>query len=353
MKTLEEEVSVALPRVRFKDARIEMAHGAGGKASRRLIEGLIVPLLGGPLLAPLADAACLDVDGARIAMTADSFVVRPLRFPGGSIGELAVNGTVNDLAVSAAKPLALLLTFVIEEGIATETLEAELRAIADAAQRAGVQVVGGDTKVVEHGKADAVYITTAGVGRADPRARLSAQSVRPGDQVILSGPIGDHGITILLARGEIDLEADLRSDTRSVYHFVEAILDVAAPGLRWMRDPTRGGVATALNELARDSGLGIVLREEEIPVREAVRGACELLGLDPLHIANEGQFLAIVAPEQAEEALAAVRAVPGGREAVIIGEVREQPARTVLAAASYGGTRVVDMLVGDPLPRIC
>jgi len=353
MKTLEEEVSAAFPRVRFKDARIEMAHGAGGKASRRLIEGLIVPLLGGPLLSPLADAACLEVDGARIAMTADSFVVRPLRFPGGSIGELAVNGTVNDLAVSAAKPLALLLTFVIEEGIATETLEAELRAIAGAAQRAGVQVVGGDTKVVEHGKADGVYITTAGVGRADPRARLSAQSVRPGDQVLLSGPIGDHGITILLARGEIDLEADLRSDTRSVYPFVEAILGVAGPGLRWMRDPTRGGVATALNELARDSGLGIVLQEEEIPVRDAVRGACELLGLDPLHIANEGQFLAVVAPEMASEALAAVRAIPGGSEAVIIGEVRDQPRRTVLATASYGGTRVVDMLVGDPLPRIC
>jgi hydrogenase expression/formation protein HypE len=348
MKTAEEERLTALPRVRFRDARIEMAHGAGGKASRRLIEGLIVPLLGGNLGEPLADAAFLDLDGTRLALTADSFVVRPLRFPGGSIGELAVNGTVNDLAVSAAKPLALL-----EEGIATETLEAELRAISEAAQRAGVQVVGGDTKVVEHGKADGVYITTAGIGRVDPRARCSARAVRPGDQVLLSGPIGDHGITILLARGEIDLEADLRSDTRSVYPLVEAILDVAAPGLRWMRDPTRGGVATALNELARDSGLGIVLHEEQIPVREAVRGACELLGLDPLHIANEGQFLAVVAPDQADEALAAVRAVPGGGEAVIIGEVREQPARTVLAAASYGGTRVVDMLVGDPLPRIC
>ena len=347
----------AAGRVRFKDSRIEMAHGAGGKASRRLIEGLFAPLLlrgaGDPGAQPLADAAHLEVGGARIALTADAFVVRPLRFPGGSIGELAVNGTVNDLAVSAARPLALLVTFVIEEGIASEVLEAEVRAMADAARRAGVEVVGGDTKVVEHGKADGLYITTAGVGRVDPRVRCAAGEVRPGDQVLLSGPIGDHGITILLARGDLELEADLRSDTRSVYPMVERLLAAAPDGVRWMRDPTRGGVATALNELARDSRLGIALREEEIPVRDAVRGACELLGLDPLHIANEGQFLAVVAPEQAAAALQAVRSVAGGEAAVIIGEVRAEPARSVLAAASYGGTRIVDMLVGDPLPRIC
>jgi hydrogenase expression/formation protein HypE len=376
MKTVVEPAAAAASRVRFRDPRIEMAHGAGGKASRRLIEGLIVPLLasqasqesqegeasqgregrqsqGGQLAQPLADAAVLDVDGTRLALTADSFVVRPLRFPGGSIGELAVNGTVNDLAVSAARPLALLVTFVIEEGIATETLAAEVRAIGEAARRAGVEVVGGDTKVVEHGKADGMYITTAGLGRVDPRTRCAASAVRPGDQVLVSGPIGDHGITILLARGEIDLEADLRSDTRSVYPMVERLLAAAPDGVRWMRDPTRGGVATALNELARDSRLGIVLFEERIPVRDAVRGACELLGLDPLHIANEGQFLAVVAPAQAEAALRAVRSVAGGEEAVIIGEVRAEPVRTVLAAAAYGGTRVVDMLVGDPLPRIC
>ena len=365
MKTVVEQAAAARG-LRFRDPRIEMAHGAGGKASRRLIEGLIVPILqgqgqgqgsegsnGGQLAQPLADAALLDVDGARLALTADSFVVRPLRFPGGSIGELAVNGTVNDLAVSAAQPLALLVTFVIEEGIATETLEAEVRALADAARRAGVAVVGGDTKVVEHGKADGMYITTAGVGRVDPLTRLAAHEVRAGDQVLLSGPIGDHGITILLARGEIELEAELRSDTRSVYPMVERLLAAAPDGVRWMRDPTRGGVATALNELARDCRLGVVLFEEAIPVRDAVRGSCELLGLDPLHIANEGQFLAVVAPAQADAALAAVRSVAGGEEAVIIGEIRAEPARTVLTAASYGGTRVVDMLVGDPLPRIC
>jgi hydrogenase expression/formation protein HypE len=216
-----------------------------------------------------------------------------------------------------------------------------------------VAIVGGDTKVVEHGKVDRLYITTTGIGHPLPGLSLAARSVRPGDRIILSGPIGDHGITILLARGELDLEADLRSDTRSVFPFVEALAAAAGPAVRWMRDPTRGGVATSLNELALDSGLGVHLFEESIPVRDQVRGACELLGLDPLHIANEGQFLAVVAPEQAEVALEALRALPGGGEAVIIGEIREEPAGAVLVTTRYGGTRIVDMLVGDPLPRIC
>ncbi|MEO6196329.1 MAG: hydrogenase expression/formation protein HypE [Thermoanaerobaculia bacterium] len=341
------------PAVRFRDPQIEMAHGAGGKASRRLVEGLFAPLFGGPLLGPLNDAAEIDFGGTRLAFTTDSFVVNPLRFPGGSIGELAVNGTVNDLAVSGARPLALVVSFVLEAGLPGPVLEAEARALAGAAQRAGVRIVGGDTKVVEHGKADGMYVTTAGIGQVDPRVRCSPREVRPGDKILLSGPIGDHGITILLARGEIDLEAEIRSDTRSVLPLVESLIEAAAVGLRWMRDPTRGGVATSLNELARDSGLGVVLWEESLPVREPVRGACELLGLDPLHIANEGQFLAVVAPELAGAALAALHATPGGEEAVLIGEVREEPARTVLGVASYGGTRVIDMLVGDPLPRIC
>lgn len=330
-----------------------MAHGAGGKATRRLIEGLIAPVLGGPLLDSLGDAAFLEFGGARIAVTADSFVVRPLRFPGGSIGDLAVNGTVNDLAVGGAKPVALLVTLILEAGLSTEALEIELRAIAAAARQAGVTVVGGDTKVVEHGKADGMYITTAGIGIADNRFRCSPESVRPGDRVLLSGPIGDHGITILLARGELDLEADLCSDTRSVFPMVERLGDHVGAHVRWMRDPTRGGVASALNELAAETRLGIVLWEDRIPMRDEVRGACELLGLEPLQIANEGQFLAVVAPEHADAAIEAVRSVPGGEGAVIIGEVREQPARTVLAASAYGGSRVVDMLVGDPLPRIC
>lgn len=330
-----------------------MAHGAGGKASRRLVEGLFAPLLFGASAEPLGDAAHLSINGARIAVTTDAFVVKPLSFPGGSIGELAVNGTVNDLAVSGAKAEALLVTYVLEAGLPTEVLEAEVRAMASAARKAGVKITGGDTKVVEHGKADRIYITTTGIGSPMRSLKIDPRAVRCGDKVLLSGPIGDHGITILLARGELDLEADLRSDTRSVLPLVEALAVAAGPGVRWMRDPTRGGAATSLNELARDCGLGIVVQEDAVPVRDAVRGACELLGLDPLHIANEGQFLAVVAPEYADAALNALNLAPGGEQAQIIGEICAQPAGSVLVTTPYGGSRIVDMLVGDPLPRIC
>jgi len=290
-----------VPTVRFRDPQIEMAHGAGGKASRRLVEGLFAPLLCGRAQEPLSDAARVEIGGTSIAMTADSFVVKPLRFPGGSIGELAVNGTMNDLAVAGAKGHSMVVTFVLEEGLASSDLEAEVRAMSNALRRAGVAMVGGDTKVVERGKADGMYITTAGIGCPLPHLHLNVRDVRPGDKILLSGPIGDHGITILLARGDLDLEAaDLRSDTRCVLPLVEALAEEAGPGVRWMRDPTRGGVATSLNELARDCGLGISLLEEMVPMRDEVRGACELLGLDPLHIANEGQFLAVLAPEYAD-----------------------------------------------------
>jgi hydrogenase expression/formation protein HypE len=340
-------------KVRFREPQIEMAHGAGGIASRRLIEGLFAPLLFGSANQPLGDSAALDIAGARIAITTDCFVVKPLSFPGGSIGELAINGTVNDLAVSGARAESIVVTFVLEAGLATVVLEAEVRAMAEAARQAGVKIAGGDTKVVEHGKADHMYITTTGVGSFLSGVRINPGSVRPGDKVLLSGPIGDHGITILLARGELDLEADLRSDTRSVFPLVEAMTQAAGPGIRWMRDPTRGGVATSLNELARDCGLGIHLAEGQIPVRDTVRGACELLGLDPLHIANEGQFLAVVAAEYADLALNALRLAGGGADAVMIGEIHEQPAGSVLITTDYGGSRIIDMLVGDPLPRIC
>ncbi|MGD0402981.1 MAG: hydrogenase expression/formation protein HypE [Candidatus Acidiferrales bacterium] len=341
------------PKIRFREPQIEMAHGAGGKASRRLVEGLFAPLFFGASAEPLGDAAHLKINGAPMAVTTDSFVVKPIVFPGGSIGELAVNGTVNDLAVSGAKPEALVLTLILEAGLRTDVLQAEIQAIADAARKAGVRIAGGDTKVVEHGKADGMYITTTGLGAPLPDVEINPHSVRSGDKVLLSGPIGDHGITILLARGELEMEGDLRSDTRSVFPLVSAVIREAGPGVRWMRDPTRGGVATSLNELARDCGLGVILFEDSIPVHDAVRGACELLGLDPLHIANEGQFLAVVAPEVADAALKSLQETPGGEEARIVGEIREQPAGSVLVTSLYGGSRIVDMLVGDPLPRIC
>jgi hydrogenase expression/formation protein HypE len=343
----------AAPAIRFREPQIEMAHGAGGKASRKLVEGLFVPLLSGTTPQSLADAAHVEINGAALAITTDSFVVKPLRFPGGSIGELAVNGTMNDLAVSGARGKAMVVTFVLEEGLPTPTLETEVRAMGEAARRAGVSIVGGDTKVVEHGKADKMYISTTGIGQPLPGVKVDPASVRPGDKIILSGPIGDHGITILLARGELDFEADLSSDTRCVLPLVEALASAVAPGIRWMRDPTRGGVATSLNELARDCGLCMVLDEELIPTRDAVRGACELLGLDPLHIANEGQFLAVLSSEHADAAIKALHDVQGGEDARIIGEVREQPAAAVLVTTRYGGSRIIDMLVGDPLPRIC
>lgn len=351
--TAPDERATSGPAVRFRDPQIEMAHGAGGIASRRLIDSLIAPLLLGSRARGLADAAELPGDGAALVMTADGFVVTPLTFNGGSIGELAINGTVNDLVVSGAIPIAITVTLVLEAGLPTAVLEAELRAMALAAAKAGVPIIGGDTKVVDHGKADQMYISTAGVGRQFPNIRLGSTEVRVGDRILLSGPIGDHGITILLARGELDLEADLRSDTRSVLPMVQPLLEALGPAVHWMRDPTRGGVASALNELALDTGLGITITEESLPIRPAVRGACELLGLDPLHIANEGQFLAVIAPEAADRALAVVRAAPGGKEARFIGEVGVEPAAAVLSVSSYGGTRIIDMLVGDPLPRIC
>lgn len=347
-----EPLSARADAVRFRDAQIEMAHGAGGKASRRLIDGLIAPLFG-LSGSPLGDAAIVQLPGGQAALSTDAFVVRPLQFPGGSIGVLAVHGTVNDLLVAGARPVALVATFILEAGLPGEVLEREVRAMSVSAERSGVRIVGGDTKVVEHGQADGMYITTTGLGIVDERWHCSAATVRPGDLVLVSGPIGDHGITVLLARGEMDLDADLASDTRSVGTLVERLVNAAGPSIRWMRDPTRGGVATALNELARDTGLGVTLFEERIPVRDSVRGACELLGLDMLHIANEGQFIAVVASGAAEAALEAIRSTAGGEGAAVIGEIRETPARTVLGLSAYGGSRVIDMLVGDPLPRIC
>src|SRR5918992_1340932 len=273
---------------KFTAPRIDMSHGAGGKATHKLIEGLLLPALENPALAPLSDAALIPFRDGQLALTTDSFVVRPLVFPGGSIGELAVNGTVNDLAVSGATPIG-----------------------------------------------------------------LSPASVRPGDKILCSGTLGDHGAAILIARGDLELEADVLSDTRPLTPLVGALKDAAGPGVRLMRDPTRGGVGTVLNELARDSGYGVALWEERLPIRDVVNGACEILGIDPLYVANEGKFLAVVAPESADATLESLRGIEGGEDAQIIGEVREEPARMVVMHTQFGGTRMIDMLVGDPLPRIC
>ena len=333
-------------RPRFKDERITMAHGAGGKATQTLIEGLLAPAFG---IDELADAALLD----DVALTADSFVVRPLRFPGGSIGDLAVNGTVNDLAVAGARPLALSLALILEEGLDSAVLRTEVEAMTEAAAAAGVRIVTGDTKVVERGHADGMYVCTTGVGRRDPRAALSPGALRPGDRILVSGPIGAHGTAIMLARGELGLDADIESDTRSLWPAADALLEAAGPSLRTMRDATRGGVASVLNELARASGVAIVVREGEVPVDPAVAGAAEILGIDPMYVANEGVLVAFVAADAADAALAALRGVDGCARAAEIGEVKTEPPGMVLVNTAFGGRRVMDQLVGDPLPRIC
>jgi hydrogenase expression/formation protein HypE len=338
---------------RFKDEQITMAHGAGGKASQTLIEGLFLPAFDSASLASMSDAGAVSVNGVGLAMTTDSFVVKPTRFPGGSIGELAVNGTVNDLAVAGARPVALTLSLILEEGLPSEELRSEIEAIALGAERAEVEIVAGDTKVVERGACDSIYICTTGVGEVDSRAELSPAALRPGDRILVSGSIGEHGTAIMLSRGEFELTSDIESDTRSLWPAVDALLDAVGPSLRCMRDATRGGVASVLNELARSSQVAISVREGEVPVQPAVMGAAEMLGIDPMYVANEGKFVAFVAPETADQALEALRAVPGCEQAAEIGEVRTEPPGMVLVETAFGGRRVMDQLVGDPLPRIC
>jgi hydrogenase expression/formation protein HypE len=340
-------------RSRFRDPQITMAHGAGGKATQTLIEGLLVPAFGSRALEAMGDSGVVSIDGIDVAMTSDTFVVKPIRFPGGSIGDLAVNGTVNDLAVAGARPQALTLSLVLEEGLDSDTLRAEVEAIARAAEAAGVEIVGGDTKVVERGHADEMYVCTSGIGQVDSRAKLAPSALRPGDRILVSGSIGEHGTAIMLARGEFELDADVRSDTRSLWPAADALLESAGSQLRCMRDATRGGVASVLNELARASSVAMIVREAAVPVQPAVAGAAEILGIDPMYVANEGKLVAFVDPDSADEALAALRAVPGCEDAAEIGEVRTEPPSMVLVETAFGGKRVMDQLVGDPLPRIC
>lgn len=340
-------------RPRLRDEIVTLAHGAGGKASAALVDAVFVEAFRNPLLESLGDGAVITLpSGERMAMSTDSFVVQPLRFPGGSIGHLAVHGTVNDLAMAGAVPSWITAAFVLEEGFPISELKELVADMAAAAAAAGVQIVTGDTKVVPRGAADGMFVTTAGVGMIPVGRELSPTLVRPGDKVLMSGSMGDHGMAVMLARGDLDIESDIHSDTAAVSELVEVLL-AAAPSTRWLRDPTRGGVGTVCNELAQAANVGVVLDEQHLVVRPMVAGACEMLGIDPLYVANEGKFIAVVAPDEADAALAALRGHPLGADAAEIGEITVEPVAAVVLRTLFGGTRVVDMLVGDPLPRIC
>ena len=352
-------------RPRLLDDVVTLAHGAGGKASAALLSAVFLPAFAGAADLGLGDGDAAETDalqtdaavialpsGERLAFSTDSYVVKPLRFPGGSVGHLAVHGTVNDLAMMGAHPLALSAAFVLEEGFSIDELREIVADMAEAAAAAGVSIMTGDTKVVNRGAADGMYITTAGIGQIPAGRDLSATKVQDGDVVLSSGTIGDHGMAVMLARGDLALEADIESDTAPLNDLVDRLL-ATAPSTRWLRDATRGGVGTVCNELARDSNLTVVLEESWLPIRPAVAAACELLGIDPLYVANEGKCIAVVAPDEADSALAALRSHPRGAEAVRIGEIHAEPPGIVVLRTTLGGTRIVDMLVGDPLPRIC
>lgn len=332
--------------------RILLGHGSGGKMSADLLKNILLPALANPVLGRLDDQAVVEVEGSRLAFTTDSFVVKPLFFPGGDIGTLAVNGTVNDLAMGGAEPLFLSLSFILEEGFPIETFRRVVESIGAAAAMAGVSVVTGDTKVVEKGSGDGLFVNTSGIGLLPTHLHLSSDQARPGDVVLLNGPIGDHGITILSQREGFGFESEMHSDTAPLHRLVADMLG-ASTEIRCMRDPTRGGVSSSLNEIADRSRVSIELQESLIPIRDAVRGACEMLGLDPLYVANEGKLIAIVAPSAAESVLAAMRGNPLGTGALAIGTVTGSRPGLVTMRTQLGTSRIVDMLVGDQLPRIC
>jgi hydrogenase expression/formation protein HypE len=345
------------PKIRYE--QITLAHGSGGRAMHELVEGLFLEYFRNPMLEQLEDQAVFEISNgpglARLAFTTDSYVVTPLFFPGGDIGRLAVNGTVNDIAMSGAKPLYLSAGFIIEEGFPIADLKRVLESMRDAANQVGIKIVTGDTKVVEKGTADKLFINTAGIGVLHHELTISATNAQPGDKVIVSGAIGDHGTTILIARGELELETEIESDTAALHSLVSAMVDEAATGgaIHCLRDPTRGGVATTLNEIAMSSNVCIQIAEDELPIREEVHGACEILGLDPLYVANEGKLIAIVARDAAEAIVGRMRQHRDGANACIIGEVKPEPCGIVSMRTGFGGTRIVDMLTGDQLPRIC
>jgi len=332
--------------------RILLGHGSGGKLSAELLRDVFLPVFRSPVLNRLDDQAVVEVGGARLAFTTDSFVVKPLFFRGGDIGSLAVHGTVNDLAMCGAEPLYLSVAFILEEGFEMAALRRISESMARAAEAAGVEIVTGDTKVVEKGSGDGVFINTTGIGLVPPGVNLSAANARPGDRVLLSGTLGDHGIAILSEREGIAFDTPAESDSAPLNGLVREML-AATTGIRAMRDPTRGGLASTLHEIAAQSGVGMALDEEAIPIREEVRGACELLGLDPLYVANEGKLVAIVAPDSADAALVAMRRHQLGAQASIIGTVTSAHRGMVTLKTTFGTTRLVNMLAGDQLPRIC
>ncbi len=334
------------------EKQVLLDHGSGGRATHELIQKVFAPLLGNPYLEAMNDSAVMDLPGQRLALTTDSYVVDPLIFPGGDIGSLAVHGTINDLAMSGARPLYLTAGFILEEGLEVALLESIVRSMAEAAREAGVAVVAGDTKVVPRGKADKLFINTAGVGIVPAGVSVGGEKAQPGDAVLINGTIGDHGTAVLCTREGLSMEGDIRSDSAPLHTLTSALLE-ACPRVHVLRDPTRGGVATTLNEIARQSRVGIRLFEEALPIRPDVAGACEILGLDPLYMANEGKVLVVLPREDAEKALTLMRRHALGREAALIGEViAEDPGRVVLKTR-IGGHRIVDMLRGEPLPRIC
>jgi len=332
--------------------QVLLGHGSGGKLSADLVHDVFLAAFHNPVLDRLDDQAIVSINGLRLAFTTDSFVVKPLFFPGGDIGSLAVHGTVNDLAMGGAQPLFLSAAFIIEEGLPMETLRRVVASLQQAAAGAGVQVVTGDTKVVEKGSGDGLFINTSGIGTVADGVRLSADQARPGDSVLLSGSIGDHGIAILAQREGLEFESAIQSDSAPLHTLVAAML-AASTEIHCLRDPTRGGLSSTLNEIASQAGVGVEIDERVIPVREEVKGACELLGLDPLYVANEGKLVAIVAPGAADRVLAAMRQHPLGKEAQKVGTVTAAHPRLVTMRTTVGPTRIVDMLAGDQLPRIC
>jgi hydrogenase expression/formation protein HypE len=341
-----------LRRIDFKHGCVDLAHGSGGKAMAQLIDELFLRAFDNEWLRRMNDHACFAVPAGRVVVATDSHVITPLFFPGGDIGCLSVHGTVNDVAMSGARPLYLSAGFILEEGFPLADLERIVESMARAAREAGVAIVTGDTKVVERGKGDGVFITTTGFGVVPEGVHISGERARPGDAVIVSGTIGDHGVAIMSVRENLSFETTIASDTAALHDLVEAMVE-AVPDIHCLRDPTRGGLAATLNEIARQSGVGMIIREADVPMRTQVKAACELLGLDPLYVANEGKLVAICPPEHAGSLLAAMRAHPLGADAAIVGEVIDDPQHFVEMETDFGGRRVVDWLTGEQLPRIC